>query len=330
MFRIAGLVSVGLLTFCLAAAAQDTVKTEINLATGAKFTAKGVIDWTMESPMGTYVLKAESDRLHEVLEVTAEKNFKIKATFTRIKIDFKLGMMGDTAYDSEKAEDEAKIKTNPLVARYAMKGDTYTFVLSPEGKVVGEIEGLDKIKEKILSRLPKEEGGEGEGADGSDMAASIREELEKKPLKDEFKKEIELTFAVPSKDPRKVGESWTPEKASYDVPNLGDADLEEAKMTLAKKEGDKAFFSFEAKLGIKKDEGQMAAIGQFLTISKNTIKKTTEFDLKNAFMAKQTTDIDIAMEAAKDLPEGMESLAGMKITMKGKIVYEITDFKAPG
>ncbi len=340
MSRKSGILAAIVLAFCATAAAQDSVKTEIKLAKGTTFVVKDLMEWTIEVPMqGAMILKGEFERAHEVLDVTAEGNAKIKATFTRIKLDFNLGMLGTAVYDSNKAEDAEKVKTNPFVGRYALKGETFTFVLSPEGKVVGDVEGCDKIKEKILSNLPKSEtgGGEEEGEEGAGeegifggVADKIREELDAKPLKDEFKKEIEKIFVVPSKDARKVGDAWDLPNGEEDIPQIGAISLVSNKLTLTKMDGDCAVFDLTAKMELKKDEGQMAMLAQFLTITKNVYKKSTSFNVKNNMLAKTTYEIELALEASKDLPEGMEGLADLKIGIKGKIGYEITDFKAPG
>ncbi len=303
--------------FCMQAAGQE-VKCELALAKGLKFEAKQTTDWsvTME-PQGAGHVKGEITRSFEVLDATAEKNFKIKATFGKVKLDLKLGIMEmeDALYDSDKEEDKAKL-THPVVARYALTGLTMVFVLSRDGKLVGEVEGLDKIRETIIGRFA-----------GDENLAAEKEKAEAEDMKGRFRKEIENMFATPCVESKKAGDEWVLAKGKQSLPFMPDAILDERKLKLAKIEGDKAFFAETGKLAVD-PEGDMSEFASFKN-TKRSFKKETEFDVKTGICAKIGTEMEFAFEKPDQPPDGSEEMPDFKMEIKGRLVFEITKTEKP-
>jgi len=88
----------------------------------------------------------------KVTEVAPNGDATVRMTTERVQIDMQ-GMAGNVKYDSDSGEPPADPQTRMAAA---MAGISYTMVVSPEG-TVKSIQGLDQLREKILSALPPEQ-----------------------------------------------------------------------------------------------------------------------------------------------------------------------------
>jgi hypothetical protein len=312
--RIVVLIAV-LATGAGAAHAADPVVFAIDLEKGTTFTTAQTFQWTIEMPMqGAMSLKGELEYKYEVLDVTAEKIFKLKATCQKVKVNFDMaGMKVD--YDSTKKEDKDKVK-NPLVASYALVDLSYTFSINQRGETVGKVEGLDEIKKKVLSRL--EEG------DMQTMRARMG--IEKRFEEKAFKKEIEAIFKVPSADPRSPGDTWENPTSAFSLPLMGAMSMKDRKVTLTKVEEDMAHMTQKAKLVFPKGGGAggLGAMVSMLKMVKNTFNATTLFHCKNHIPFKNEVKIELNLEPREGAMEGM---GNFKMVIKGILTWEVKKFE---
>jgi hypothetical protein len=277
--------------------------------------------WAVEVPgRGKMTWKGETHLSYEVLEVGEEGKVKMQAVYGLVKLDFDLGPLGAVQYDSEKKEDETKL-TNTFVAPYALTGEKFTFTLSPAGEVVGDVEGLEKIKKKVSKRL-----------ENAPPMMGPNQNPEKRFTQTAFKKSLEEIFKIPAPEPAKVKEGWTEPDCDFEAPMGMPLKLTGRKYKVFEDGAEKTVFKVEAKFAVSSGGGGgMGQMAQFLKFQKNTFKGEFVFDRKEKTVRKNAVESRFELVIPEEM-KGMlpPNMADLKISSEGSTSWEVLEVKKPG
>lgn len=279
----------------------NTVELKFKLPKGQKYEYA----MNMEMKMNQQMMGKEVDMKNNMgftylFEVTNDSaNWKtLSSTITKISMD--MDAMGRTMhFDTDMpGTDSGPVAIMGKVFG-AMKGSQFSFTLNDKGDI-GEVKGLQEMKEKMLSGLPKDEGDEGGAAAG--MNSAFNEENMKQNVQQAFQ-------AYPGK-PVKPGDSWT---KSITQKISGMSVKSDNTYTLESVKGDDALVKIATKMSMA-GAGEMK--GGEMTMT-GTGQGKTHYDLTTGMTTDGDMDMKMDMKVKANKTE-IPMTWNMKVKMKGK------------
>ncbi|MCC5943510.1 MAG: hypothetical protein JJT94_01140 [Bernardetiaceae bacterium] len=210
---------------------------QLNVKKGDSFTVESFIQQDIaQEIMGMkqeQKTQTKITSLYEVLDVMQDGNMKIKQTYKSMMISSE-SMAGNMSYDSEKDEEVPDFAQ----AQGALVGQSYTFTVTPTGKVVA-VEGGDKLIEAIMANLNVDD----------DQKEAAQKSLEAEYGEEKLKSDISTMFSVYTSKTVKVGDSWTSKERKKGMMSF---DMEQ-NFTLTEIKDGIAYIDVESKLNSLED-----------------------------------------------------------------------------
>ena len=205
-------------------------------------------------------------------------------------------------YDSDKPSDTANEANNTMgKVLGAMKGGEFAFTMNEKGEV-GQVSGISEMMQRILSSVNVP------NADAiiAGMSSSFSEE--------NFKQNIQQSFAVYPDKPVKPGDSWT---SSMTMNNGGMAMKMDNNYTLESVNGDMANVKVDSKIS-----SPDSSANNNMTIT-GTMKGTMQYDIPTGVPVNGDLDMNMDMQmnsGGQSVP--MNTDIKMKITGKNHNILQ--------
>ena len=272
---------------------SETVDLKFQLGKGGKYEYATNMDMTMNQMGMQAKTKMGVTYLFEVVGDSAGWK-QLSSTIQRVTMDVD-GMGMNMSFDSDKPSADTAGPMGVTAKMFtAMKGGKFSFTMNEKGEV-GSVSGIQEMVAKMLSGNPNAE----------QMLASMQQTFSE----ENFKQNVQQSFAIYPDKPVKVGESW---KKSMVMQNQGMTIKSDNTYTLESVKGDDAAIKVASNLS----SDSTAVQGVAIKVS-GTSNGNMNFHVPTglATSGKVNMNMDMKMNAqGQEMPMKMD----MIITITGK------------